>query len=330
MTQVINILRKFEHPQVTAKGERRAVVRLKALQTLWFNTGTLCNITCTNCYIESSPKNDRLVYLTVRDVAQNLDDAEVCGERINLVGFTGGEPFMNPEIIGILEETLTRGFEALVLTNAMRPMMRHRNAICELQKTYGEKLRVRVSLDAPTREIHDQERGAGSFDKALEGLRFLKEAQVRIEIAGRNFVGITEDVARERYAALFKEQRLEIDASSATQLVVFPEMNGDANPPEITDACWGILKKSPGDVMCSSARMIVRRRGAATSSVVACSLLPLHALRTRRFVEGCREGRASQSPLLRNVLRTRGIVLWGLNNFAHVIHLSCVAGRDAE
>jgi len=294
MTQVINILRKFEHPQVTAKGERRAVVRLKALQTLWFNTGTLCNITCTNCYIESSPKNDRLVYLTVRDVAQNLDDAEVCGERINLVGFTGGEPFMNPEIIGILEETLTRGFEALVLTNAMRPMMRHRNAICELQKTYGEKLRVRVSLDAPTREIHDQERGAGSFDKALEGLRFLKEAQVRIEIAGRNFVGITEDVARERYAALFKEQRLEIDASSATQLVVFPEMNGDANPPEITDACWGILKKSPGDVMCSSARMIVRRRGAATTSVVACTLLPYD---TRFELGGSLKDAAKDVPL---------------------------------
>jgi hypothetical protein len=60
--------RKFQDPLVTARGERRAHVALKALETLWFNTGTLCNLTCQNCYIESSPKNDRLAYLTAAEV----------------------------------------------------------------------------------------------------------------------------------------------------------------------------------------------------------------------------------------------------------------------
>jgi hypothetical protein len=55
---------KFQNALLTAKGEQRAHVGLKALETLWFNTGTLCNLTCRNCYIESSPRNDRLVYLT--------------------------------------------------------------------------------------------------------------------------------------------------------------------------------------------------------------------------------------------------------------------------
>src|SRR6185312_6939752 len=45
-------------------------------------------------------------------------------------------------------------------------------------------------------------------------------------------------------------------------------------PPEITEACWGILKKSPAEVMCSNARMIVKRKGALECSVVACTLLP--------------------------------------------------------
>ena len=62
--------RKFQNPFVTAKGEKRAQVKLKALETLWFNTGTLCNLTCQHCYIESSPKNDRLVYLTAAEVAE--------------------------------------------------------------------------------------------------------------------------------------------------------------------------------------------------------------------------------------------------------------------
>ncbi|HEV2301392.1 MAG TPA: radical SAM protein, partial [Stellaceae bacterium] len=52
--------RKFRDPLVTAKGEKRARVALRSLDTLWFNTGTLCNLTCRHCYIESSPKNDRI------------------------------------------------------------------------------------------------------------------------------------------------------------------------------------------------------------------------------------------------------------------------------
>jgi hypothetical protein len=64
--------RKFQDPFVTAKGERRAHVTLNALKTLWFNTGTLCNLACQNCYIDSSPRNDRLVYLTTPEVARGL------------------------------------------------------------------------------------------------------------------------------------------------------------------------------------------------------------------------------------------------------------------
>src|SRR5207237_821185 len=63
---------KFRDPLVTARGERRAHVDLVALRTLWFNTGTLCNITCANCYIESSPRNDRLAYLGVADLTTYL------------------------------------------------------------------------------------------------------------------------------------------------------------------------------------------------------------------------------------------------------------------
>ena len=55
---------KFSDPDWTATRERRATVALDRLDTLWINTGTLCNITCQNCYIESSPSNDRLVYIT--------------------------------------------------------------------------------------------------------------------------------------------------------------------------------------------------------------------------------------------------------------------------
>ncbi|MEP5806354.1 MAG: radical SAM protein, partial [Roseobacter sp.] len=64
---------KFEDPLVTATGEARAHVALRSPKTLWFNTGTLCNIACVNCYIESSPKNDALVYITADEVRDYLD-----------------------------------------------------------------------------------------------------------------------------------------------------------------------------------------------------------------------------------------------------------------
>src|SRR5579863_4809452 len=67
---------KFRDPEVTATGQPRASVRLRRLRTLWFNTGTLCNLTCRNCYIDSSPKNDSLAYLTAAEVRDYLDEIE--------------------------------------------------------------------------------------------------------------------------------------------------------------------------------------------------------------------------------------------------------------
>ena len=64
---------KFSDPHRTLDGEERAEVRLAAPETLWFNTGTLCNIECVNCYIESSPSNDSLVNLSADEVSDYLD-----------------------------------------------------------------------------------------------------------------------------------------------------------------------------------------------------------------------------------------------------------------
>jgi MoaA/NifB/PqqE/SkfB family radical SAM enzyme len=105
-------LAKFSDPDVTAKGERRARVALEALRTLWINTGSLCNITCRNCYIESSPENDRLAYITRSETAAYLDEIVRDGWPVTEIGFTGGEPFMNPDIIAMLGDALSRGFSA--------------------------------------------------------------------------------------------------------------------------------------------------------------------------------------------------------------------------
>lgn len=265
---------KFSDPRVTAKGEARAAAPLYALETLWFNTGTLCNITCGHCYIESSPRNDRLAYLTLAEVKSFLDEIERERLPTRLIGFTGGEPFMNKEIVAILNETLRRGFETLVLTNAMRPMQRHKAQLIELNQRYGGRLRLRVSLDDPDPAIHDRERGEGTYAKTLDGLRWLAKHGLVVEIAGRRFSHQPEAQLRARFAALFAELGVSIDAHDPAALVIFPEMDMNADPPEITTACWGLLGKDPRDVMCASARMVVKRKDSQRPTVLACTLLP--------------------------------------------------------
>ena len=264
---------KFRDPDITAKGERRASVSLGRLDTLWFNTGTLCNVTCRNCYVESSPRNDRLAYLTLKEVRGFLD--EIARDRLGtrLIGFTGGEPFMNPALLDMLALVLDLGLEALVLTNAMQPLRRMRDRLLPLRR-HGDALTIRVSLDHYTPEAHEQERGARSWAPAIEGLRWLADQGFRVHVAGRRFTDESEDDLRAGFARLFADLKLPIDAQDPVALTLFPEMDLSADVPEITEACWGILHKSPSDVMCASSRMVVKRQDAASPAVVACTLLP--------------------------------------------------------
>lgn len=266
---------KFRDPALTAKGETRATVALAGLRTLWVNTGTLCNITCRHCYIESSPVNDALVYLGAAELTAYLDEAQSLGAPLTEVGFTGGEPFLNRDLPAMLRDVLGRGLAALVLTNAMKPMMNHAAALLALREDFGDRLTLRVSLDHHDAALHDAERGAGSFARTMDGLRWLAAHGFRLHIAGRAGFGTEAEAAmRAGYAALLADHAIPIDAADPVALMLFPEMDAGADVPEITTACWGILRKSPDSLMCASARMVVKRRGADRPSVVACTLLP--------------------------------------------------------
>jgi len=266
--------RKFRDPFVTANGERRAHVALKALETLWFNTGTLCNLTCQHCYIESSPRNDRLIYLTAAEVAQFLDEIDAGALRTSLIGFTGGEPFMNPELPAMLEDVLSRDLAALVLTNAMKPMAKCKPALLRLRDRYGERLTIRVSIDHYGRQVHELERGRRSWQPTIDGFVWLARNGFSLHVASRRLSGESETEIRSGFAGLFAELGVAIDADDPVALMVFPEMDTAADVPEITEACWGILGKSPESVMCGTSRMVVKRKGAAHPAVIACTLLP--------------------------------------------------------
>jgi uncharacterized Fe-S cluster-containing radical SAM superfamily protein len=288
---------KFVDPLLTARNEKRASVALDHLDTLWLNTGTLCNLACASCYIESSPTNDALVYLSLAEAEAFMDEAAMMGTRV--IGFTGGEPFMNPDMIGMMRSALARGFELLVLTNAMRPMRRFEEALTGIGAEQGKNVLMRVSLDHHSPELHDAERGAGSFAKAIDGLRWLAAAGFRVAVAGRRF---DEADAEGHYQKLLDGLGVETD-----HLVLFPTMDAKADVPEISEHCWEILGVSPSAMMCATSRMVVKPKGAQRPHVVACTLLPYDP----RFAMGETLAQASTEVALNHPHCARFCVLGG-------------------
>ena len=265
---------KFRDPDRTADGSKRAEVTFDRLQTLWINTGTLCNLTCRTCYIESSPTNDRLVYLTAAEVAEYLDEIQQKTMSTEEIGFTGGEPFMNPEIIPMVEDALSRRFRVIVLTNAMKPMQRLAVPLLDLKERYGAKLTLRVSIDHYSQALHETERGKRSWTPAMAGLEWLSTHGFSLQVAGRSCWGESEESLRKGYAHLFAAHGISMDAEDHEALVLFPEMDATRDVPEITEACWEKLGVLPSTIMCATSRMVIKRKGETRPKVVSCTLIP--------------------------------------------------------
>lgn len=249
--------------------EAAPVVALGRLETLWVNTGTLCNLACTKCFMESTPTNDALSYFRLADLQAVLTDMP---SGLREIGFTGGEPFMNPDIMAMLEAALAAGCEVLVLSNAMRPMQRHQAALAALCAAYPGRVKIRVSLDHYEPAQHEALRGAGSFAPSLAGLGLLA-AGAAVSVASRTPWGETEAMMRAGFGRLFAAQGLNLDAMREADLVLFPEMDGDGAYLPVTAAALAAVPEDK-PLMCRNARMVVRRKGAAGVEIAPCTLLP--------------------------------------------------------
>lgn len=263
--------KKFNDPFITADGNKRAFIEAKKINTLWFNTGTLCNIECKNCYIESSPKNDRLVYLTFDEVKLFIDEAIDNNLKTKEIGFTGGEPFMNKDILKMVDYALEKKFKVLILSNAMKPMLNKKE---ELLKLRHPNLTIRVSIDHYNKTKHEEVRGKGTYEVMMKGLNWLSQNNFNFALATRLIWDESENNLRQNFQEFINTYQLNLDAYSNEQLVTFAEMDDKIDTPEITTDCWGILNKDPNDIMCSWSRMVVKKKGSKKPSVIACTLLP--------------------------------------------------------
>jgi len=149
-------------------------VQLRALDTLWFQVGgTVCNLACTHCLVSASPTNHTHEPMSLEEVRSHLAEGVRLG--VKEYYFTGGEPFLNPEMEAILELTLRYG-PATVLTNGLRFDAARCRELRRLSDASEYSLDLRVSLDGYDAESNDPIRGTGSFERVVRGLGRLAEA----------------------------------------------------------------------------------------------------------------------------------------------------------
>ncbi len=178
-------------------GEAAPRVRLAALDTLWFQVGgTVCNLACTHCFISCSPTNHTHEMMRLDEVLPFLAEGAALG--VKEYYFTGGEPFLNPDLEAILAATLEVG-PATVLTNGL-PLSAARCArLAALAATSEYSLDLRVSIDGWNAASNDAVRGAGAFERALDGVR-------RLAAVGINPVLTVTEVLPENATAAGKER----------------------------------------------------------------------------------------------------------------------------
>jgi molybdenum cofactor biosynthesis enzyme MoaA len=232
-------------------------VALKSLDTLWFQVGgTVCNLACTHCFISCSPTNHTHEMLRLAEVQPYLDEAATLGVREYY--FTGGEPFLNPDMEAILEATLMVG-PANILTNGLLLDPARCARLKAMEKASEYSLDLRVSLDGYDAATNDPIRGEGTFERILAGLRNLVAAGINPVIT------VTEvcreagtDAGKARFFELLRELGIEkprLKILPVFQIGAEAERGGAyeswqlLHDGEIAEGSWDHLQ-------CSSCRMV--------------------------------------------------------------------------
>jgi uncharacterized Fe-S cluster-containing radical SAM superfamily protein len=230
-------------------------VQLRSLDTLWFQVaGTVCNLACTHCLVSASPTNRTHEMMGLDAIRPYL--AEAAGLGVREYYFTGGEPFLNPEMEAILGATLEVG-PATVLTNGLllKPELCARLRALSDGSEYS--LDLRVSIDGYDAASNDPIRGEGSFERVLRGVRNLVAAGLNPVITVTEVCdGAGSEDGRRRLLGLLRD--LGIERPRLKILPVFRigaevERGGSyAGWQRLTEAdaeCWDHLQ-------CSACRMV--------------------------------------------------------------------------
>lgn len=242
------------------------------LDDLWFFTGSICNLRCLHCYTGSSPVNRTYDLLTDDDAAPFL--AEARRYRVSHIYFTGGEPFLNPHILPLLDAALAVA-PTTVLTNGTEPLERLMVGVRSLLDRHGARLSFRISLDHYDADRHNAIRRAGNgrwkdnFSATIENAARLGENGLHpivtytAEVFRGNPVG--EAFVEHRTRQLFANRGVGVEVKFLPHVLEqgsqLDRVDRRAEAPVVTEAYLERTGVGRESLMCHRSRMVARRGG---------------------------------------------------------------------
>jgi uncharacterized Fe-S cluster-containing radical SAM superfamily protein len=252
----------------TPTGEPRGYIQPHSLDELWFHTGTACNLACPFCLEGSKPGDDRLNRITLNDVQPLIQEALELG--VAQFSFTGGEPFIVKEFVKILDYA-TSFKPCLVLTNGTDALLKRLKQLPQLLR-HPNPVSFRVSIDWPDKKRHEEGRGAGTFEQALQAISELQRMGFSVSLARQMLPDEDSASIDTQFRELTREHGYEGDIN----IVAFPDfaLPGSLNDvPHVTEDCMTRYQDEQARLsfMCAFSKMVVKKNG--KMRVYACTLV---------------------------------------------------------
>jgi pyruvate-formate lyase-activating enzyme len=164
---------------------------------LWLYTNFDCNLQCNYCCVRSSPKAARrpLGLQRIRRIAE-----EAAGLAVREIFVTGGEPFLLPDI-GEIIACCADAAPTTVLTNGMLFSGRRLETVRGLRR---DRVALQISLDSPTPERHDRNRGPHAWERAVKGIETARREGFRVRLAAT----VASEAEAEEFGAFLDAQRV--------------------------------------------------------------------------------------------------------------------------
>lgn len=138
------------------------------IDILQVNLGKLCNLTCFHCHVEAGPTKteENMNRETAEAVVRFMDQ-----NKIKILDLTGGAPEMNASFRYLVTEARRRGVHVIDRCNLTILFEPGQEDLADFLAEYN--VEIVASLPCYSQDNVDKQRGDGTFDGSIKGLKLL-------------------------------------------------------------------------------------------------------------------------------------------------------------
>ena len=176
-------------------------VELKEMKNLFIEmTAQNCNLSCKYCYIDFKDKKVK-DFIPIDKVKQTL--LNINKKELEFIHLTGAEPMLHPDFNQILRLCLKHS-SVVIHTNALTINDKKARFLqkVEEENTLGNEIVFMISIDSVNEKENDEQRGRGSFRKALHAIQSLIKYNFNPILSIVNYKNEKEDIIKENFTQL--------------------------------------------------------------------------------------------------------------------------------